>query len=312
MFRHATTTVPRLSGAFEPECDNPDDNPDSARGITPTRRLGLLRRGGDHAGEAFACPRHQSGILGFIPAPSGVLGFVRPLSDQSDEILDPFDTLFVFQPSGVLITPTTPSAPLRGAARAVPSGYRGYQSTSPSSFEKTSMKPRTVGVIPPRASMEPRAVRLRLERPHPVDAVEPPRVASGIPSRFGPRRPVAATPPAGRTRPLDHRGSTARPFATRLTRPGSRRRGPGPTSPGTAAIPPWDCRPTRSDATGSEPRSGPVRVHYSTVVAAALFLSAAADPVVQRGPSRGRSGPGPLPTGRPTAGFGGDPRRSHA
>jgi hypothetical protein len=192
MFRHVTTTVPRLSRAFEPECDNPDDNPDSSRGITPTRRLGLFRRGGDHPGEALACPRHQSGILGFIPAPSGVLGSVRAMSDQFGEILDPFDTMFVFQPSGVLITPITPSAPLRGAAGAVPSGYRGYQSTSPSSLEETLMKPRTVGVIPPRASMEPRAVRLRLERPHPVDAVEPPRVTSSIPSWLEPRRPAVA------------------------------------------------------------------------------------------------------------------------
>jgi hypothetical protein len=221
MFRHAPTTVPRLSGAFEPAVITQTITHTTAA-IAPTEgSSAMIRPPSDHLDQALACSRPLSGvpgrmlgfirpvsgvprrILGFIRPVSGILGFVQPLSDQYDEILDPFDTLFVIQPSGVLITQTTPSAPLRGAVWAVPSGCLGYQSSSPSSLEETSMKPRTVRVIPPRASMEPRTIRVIPGHTHPVDAVEPLRVASGIPSRLEPRRTVAA-PPASRTRYRDH------------------------------------------------------------------------------------------------------------
>jgi hypothetical protein len=106
---------------------------------------------------------------------------------------------------------------------------------------------------------------------------------------------------------IDHRGSGATTLMP-AGDPGRARRRQGRRR----AAPGRDGRPTRPDATGSEPRSGPVRGHYMAVVAAPLFLSAAADHVVQRGPSRDRSRTGSTTTGRPTAGFGGDPRRSHA
>jgi hypothetical protein len=223
MFRHSTTTGPRLSGAFEPDVITQTIT-QTAAAITPTEgSSALARRLRNHPGDALACPRALRGILGFIRPQSGVtgrilgfirpesrvLGFVRSLNDLSDGVWIRSTRCLCANPSGVLITQTTPSAPLRGAVWAVPSGCLGYQSTSPSSLEETSncpTYPRAVGVIPPphRASIEPRAFRLRLERLHPVDAVEPPRVASGIPSRLEPREPAAATPPAGRTRHRDH------------------------------------------------------------------------------------------------------------
>jgi hypothetical protein len=151
----------------------------------------------------------------------------------------------------------------------------GYQPNSPSSLEETSMKPRTIGVIPPRALMEPRTIRLIPGRPHPGDAVEPPRVASGDPSRIEPRRTAAATPPAGRTRPPGHRRSTARP-PTRARPPG--RPAARPPAPGT---PPRVVAPSR----------GPWRARWRPPAARA--------PGVLGDPAPGGSFGGRRPPGRP-------------
>jgi hypothetical protein len=178
----------------------------------------MVRPLSDHPDEVLASPRPLSGVpgmilgfirllsgvprrvLGFIRPPSTIPGFDRPLSDHPDEILDPFDKVFVIQPSGVLITPTTPSAPLRGAVWAVPSGCRGYQSTSPSSLEETSMKPRTVGVIPPRASnhpTDPRAPSSSRRGRTPANTVGHPLTARTSVNGAG-------HPRAGRTRHREH------------------------------------------------------------------------------------------------------------
>jgi hypothetical protein len=79
------------------------------------------------------------------------------------------------------------------------------------------------------------------------------------------------------------------------------------------AAPGRDGRPTRPDATESEPRSGagPGPLHAGRR-GVSVPLGRRRPRCSARSEPRSGAGPGPLHAGRPTAGFGGDPRRSHA
>ena len=265
----------------------------------------MVRRGRGHPERAPARPVRFD--------PEWDLGPVRALSGNPDRILD---LLVGEKPSGVK-SRTDALGPLRGPLGRFP---------------------RAVRLFPPprRASMEPRTIRPIPGHPQPVDAVDPiesrrapltGRTGPRAPGRRGPgRRPApgrpgrpAARPPAPRTPPWGLRtlsgpggpagGPVPRAAPPRRARPRSPRSGRGrwPARPGRAAKGRTmeDGPPARPDASGSEPRAGPLQTRRR----------GGSVPLGRRQPRRpARSEPraGSTTNRRPTAGSGGGPRRSHA